>query len=353
MHLTTVSTLTDRVLHLSKAKPFSTRDPTPAEPWAAILTFIEGDVRLSDLTLSAPLGTKTDGWYPVCFGSDPPLVPTLTGAIIASGRKPMNVRVHRVAFEGAADPSDTFVGYTLIQSEVFAGFLLPKGFQDSCLDLVRLQGTFADDETSHSQMAYGPFLVLTDRAVASFTNSNYDVLVDAVQLYDLDRSRVFVANNTARTVFGSGIATIQNGTPTSSPSDRSEFTFRHNRIAVSTASVASITYFDYASDTSPKTLNIRDNEIEMAAGSSYGIGVSGTKNSAVLGHNTIAGAPDQGVGIGVERSSGCKVLLNDFRGLAAATPDIVLSASTSRCLVVASSADTVIDQGSQNRVIYH
>ncbi len=95
-----------------------------------------------------------------------------------------------------------------------------------------------------------------------------------------------------------------------------------------------------------------DNRIRVAKGSSSGIGVSGTTNSAVVAHNSIAGAPNVGVGVAMDRSTGCQVLGNDFHGLAATAPDIVLTDTTSRCLVVTLAGDTVIDQGTHNRVIY-
>jgi len=80
-----------------------------------------------------------------------------------------------------------------------------------------------------------------------------------------------------------------------------------------------------------------------------GIG-AGRIDDVLIGKNIVAGSPD--FGAGARLSSGCRLHLNDFSGLNSQVADIVLLETTNHCRLTAFNGDTVLDLGTDNRVIF-
>lgn len=345
-HTTIVQTLTDRVLHLGQADPFNVLDPTPEEPWPAVVTFIEGDIRLVDLTIEAPEGTVTDGWFFV----GP--VPVLAAGVLVAGREPMKFRSQYVSFVGAPHP-DPFWSLTLFTSEWITGSLLPEDFEDPNADAIPVEGEFVIDSSHHANMLIGSALTGVEHADVRITRNTYDgIALDGIQPWDIGHSRVYIADNDVNVRSGDGIFIRPNGASSLGVPlfEQSDFTVINNRVEVAEGGFFwGIRYFDFVEGAAPSKLNIVGNEVQMAENTVAGIGV-GQINDVRIAKNKIAGSPSAGVG--AELSTGCRVHLNDFSGLTPQFADIVLLETTNHCRVTAFNGDTFLDLGTDNRVIF-
>ena len=346
-HDTIVQTLTDRVLHLSQADPFNVLDPTPQEPWPAVMTFIEGDVRLSNLTIQVPEGTVTDGWR----DGRPEAVPVLGAGVLVSGREPMKFASHHVSFVGAPHP-DPFWSENLIGGEAIAGFLLPENFQDPFADIIPVEGVFSVESSHHTGMRAGTTVLRIDRANIRIIGNTYDDIArDVIEPWDVGHSEVYIADNDISVLSGSGIFVFQNGFSDSGLPlfEQSDFTVVNNRVRVADGGFVGIRYFDVVEGAAPSQLNILRNEVEMGVNTFTGIGV-GQIDDVRIAKNTVSGSPV--FGVGVELSTGCRVHLNDFAGLTPLFGDIGLDVTTDGCRVTAFNGDTVLDFGTNNKVIF-
>jgi hypothetical protein len=75
----------------------------------------------------------------------------------------------------------------------------------------------------------------------------------------------------------------------------------------------------------------------------------------LVSRNTLRGRVDAfegvgGVGIWIDQTTGCLVLRNDLDGLATAGASVHLGPETSGCLGLVGRHDTVLDEGTNNRV---
>ncbi len=350
MDLTTIRPPAGVVLHITKAFPFNTVDPTPADPWPALISFIESKVHLSALTVELPADTKIDGWYPVCMVSND-LFPVMSTAIWATSRGESEFIMRDVAIIGAEDPGSEWI-YVMLQSLVLGGWLLPADYTDPCTDWLPASGTIVLDnnvfETAWAA-AYGENM--TDANIRFTHNQTRDMLVEPFSFYNCHRSKVVVAHNQIESIYGPGLFFLQNAyLAADAPSkEDTEFHLFKNHITVGEYGFAGIWYRDDRSMPTT-TVNIHHNDISMGAETVAGIGVVQASGASVQS-NRIAGAPQ--FGLAAMGSTDCRLGMNDLDDLSPSVAHVLLDEGSSDCRVVVRDAELVLDLGTNNTIIYH
>jgi hypothetical protein len=95
-------------------------DPSEANPWPSLIAFVDGDFRVSDLSIRVVGPEPTTGWS--VFGIEPPIKGLAHGIVVIGTRA--NASFVRLDIEGDPTPDD-FYGVTIGNGVIFEGFGRP------------------------------------------------------------------------------------------------------------------------------------------------------------------------------------------------------------------------------------
>ena len=266
--------------------------PAGKNAWPILLTFDGGDVVVSDLAIQIVGDAPTKPWtLSAIFGPSPP-APTLTilqGPIGATGTNPQ-LRVSRVSLSGQdLDPLDPSPVINVENGVNFTGGFVPG---------TELSGYCVVTDSYIKNMIRGSLVTTVKDATVVFVNNTFDSVGDAVQFGGLTNTDVKFVNNKVSSIFGVLVA---------------DFPFP------------------------PGTF---------------------TNSRLFIAHNTFSSPiPGGAAAIPIiatfSGKTSCLVVLNDTTGVVLdprAYP-IHLGPGTRDCLVVTREANTVLNEGTNNRII--
>jgi hypothetical protein len=324
-------------------------DPLEGRPWPYLLQFIEGRARIRDLAIVVPSPEEgdrpTSGWNGGWFWTD-----EVAGAILLTGRDPVDFEVRRVRVVGGPD-SESDLGVSLLAGVHFQGLLgNPDDLGDYPVHPVR--GRFRISDSELVGMYSGtPLWELADAKVTIARNRYRSIL--GIDVLDTTRSRVAIYGNHWDVDFvGAEVILNIDG----EPSQANTFLIVNNRGSIgSLVSLASGFFFWDAGtlDGNPGSSTV------LVAGNRLTVGVEGNAAESGLeawgarrlwvSSNALRGWARTGVR--VEETRGCRVFGNALRELeTGAGPDLDLGFGTSECLAVVSHDDVVLDHGTDNLI---
>lgn len=157
--------------------------PSATNPWPSLISFVDGDIVISDLAIRIVGSEPTTGW--TIFGLDPPLK-EMAIAIGILGTK-ANARVTNVLVEGEALPNSLY-GYNLINGIYFEGFIGESP--------APMSGTFSVTDSTFRRVASGaPVSNLSGASVFISQTRNEDVN-SGLDAMDIVNSNLVFTHNT-------------------------------------------------------------------------------------------------------------------------------------------------------------
>jgi len=330
-----------------RADPFALN-----QAWPYLVQFVEGRGRIEDLGILVPApppeSTPTTGWYLL---DDGPIF-ELRGALLFSGRKPVDFEVRDVRIV-AEDPGGD-LGTTAFHG-VELGGLLHDPDDPGDFPVFPAGGRFLVTDSAFDGVLVGT--PLTELAAASVlvARNRYRSTI-AVEVIDADRSEIGILAN-HWTVSYRGVQVRQN--LDGAPSRASEVRVDANRGEVQPLFAGfgdGLSFEDPAGAASPDpggtTLRVTRNSFELGSGdeaATSGITATGAGRLR-LAVNRLSGKA--ATGLEVDATNGCRVWGHSMRGLDTGTgPDLHLRSATSDCLAIVSPDDIVVDEGSANRIV--
>ena len=315
--------------------------PTPAgggNEWPLLLTFIGGKVRLSDISFEVLDPEPTTGWL---TDHDPPQPRFNLMAVVQVTGASARSTIERVSVEGVASTAPG------------PGYSIWAGVQIQGLAGMRLSGRHSVSSSHFQSLGSGAYAYFLDKAVVTIGgqpgrgNTIEDCRYCAAG-DNANRSRIEISHNeiTTNPVFAVGVGLWQNG------GDRSSFfQARRNTVDHRAAYGRGVCVSDNVRGaTGQITLRavVLHNEIDMGplAGWQEGIALTATDRALVVG-NRITGQSFQD--IGAYGTTRCRLLVNDLDS--SSSPQILLDAATSECLVVTDDPSAVQDDGTDNRIV--
>lgn len=349
---TTIRPVENERLNITGIDPMFAEDPTAENPWPFLITFAEGDIKLSDLSFFFPDGPlNSDPWF-LCGG---PFEGVLAGAVLATGRNPVDFKVSDVSVTGGAGP---FFGANVFNGIYYEGVLLREGAPlpdcagDPFADLVSLSGNYTAKKNTISNVLSGlPVAALQDAKVT--IKDNFIDALFGLEVIDVLDSDVTIAAN-LMDVGAVGVSILQNtGGP---PDGNSTIVIKHNDIYVNRDGTSAfgvgfdaIEYFDYAGAArSENRIEIKENRFDLGIDVFDGILIDGDEGALRIKENSFDGAA-LGTGITILATDACRIRKNSFANFEADFTNIFLDATTSNCDVKAP-AGTVVDLGTDNTV---
>jgi len=321
-------------------------------PWPYLLQFVEGRASIRDLGIlvpAPPAGSRpTTGW--TIFDSEP--IYELRGALLLTGRDPVDFDVERVRVVAGRDPASELETTTF--NGVEFGGLLVDATAEEPFPVFPARGSFELRDSVILGVLNGAPIGEMARAKVRVERNRFRSTV-AVDLIDADRSQVAIASNRWEVSY-SGVQVRQN--LDGSPSRASGILVEDN--AGSLAPFApGIGYgiffqdpFDPSRDPGGSVLWATRNRLTFGAGAgpaASGITARGSSRLKLAG-NRLSG--EAGTGLDVDATNGCLVLGNSLGGLeTSGGPDVHLGSDTSDCVAIVGRSDRVQDDGVGNRVI--
>ena len=265
--------------------------PSADNPWPSLLSFINGDFAVRNLAIEIVGVEPTQGWILSDAGLTDP-IKALAHAIVIVGER-ADVRVSGVSVSGQPSPDDPLYGFNLYNGIYFEG-LGPRPTPP-------LAGSYEVRDSRFQNIATATDVAHLKDAKVVFENNVYDYrgAYSTVEIADVTNTDVrIVGNYISSSVSQIGISGI----------------------------------------------NI----------TAYGLQPNGFTDSRLfVAHNTIKGT---GTAISIDGAlkfsgkTSCHVILNDTTRVTK-LPAIVLGPGTKNCLVVTREANTVNDEGKNNRII--
>lgn len=334
-------------------RPGFFRDDPFDGAWPYLVQFIEGSVRIRDLGVSVPTppeGSRpTTGWS--LFPGEEPIF-ELRGAILLSGRGPVDFEVRDVRIVAEADPASALATTTF--NGVEFGGLLHDPNAPGLFPVFPLRGRCRVTDSEFEGVLSGTPLAELSEARVLVARNRYRSTI-AVDVIDADRSQVAIVEN-HWTVSYRGVQILQN--LDGRPSRESAF-----RVDANAGTLVPIypgfgdgLFFQDPIDASPEPggTSLRAAENRWRLGDTTRPAASGiTTNGAVrlrLVGNRLSGTA--GAGLEVNTTEGCRILGNSLRRLETGPgPDLHLGSATSDCLAVVAPGDVVVDEGVATRLI--
>jgi hypothetical protein len=320
-------------------------------PWPFLVQFIEGRAAIRDLAVEipspAPGERPTSGWNDGWTWRS-----ELAGAILLTGREPVQFHVRRVRIAAASDPCpDSILGTTLLAGIHFQGLLFNPD-DDSPYPVHPVRGRLhISDSELVGMMSGTPLWELADARV-TIARNRYRTIV-GMDVVDVTRSSVAIYDNDWDVDFvGAEVLLNVDG----EPSETNRFLVVNNRGTVgSPDSLASGVFFWDLGAPDPAA----GSSSVVLAGNRLALGVEGNPAESGLEAwgagqlrvygNALRGRAD--AGIRVDDTTGCRVFGNALAALETGDgPDLELGFGTSRCLAVVGHADVVLDEGEDNRI---
>jgi hypothetical protein len=324
----------------------------PGQAWPYLVQFVEGAGRVEDLGILVPVppegSTITSGWYLL---DDGPIF-ELRGAILVTGRKKVDFEVSDVRVE--AENPGIGLETTVFSGVEFAGLLLNPG-DSGDFPVFPARGRFEVSRSTFDGVLTGTSLSELAASRVRVARNRYRATV-AVDVIDADRSGISVLGNRWAVSYR-GVQMRQN--LDGAPSRASRFVFTANRGTLDPLSPGfgdGLSFQDPAGDASPEprgtSLSVLGNSWKLGKGDSgaaSGITASGAGRLQIAA-NRLAGRA--AFGLDVDETAGCRISWNSMHWLdTAGGADLRLGPATSDCVAVVAPADTVLDEGSANRVI--
>ena len=318
--------------------------------WPSLIMFVDGDIRVSDLSakVTAPPGTATTGWY--FFGMK---ITDLIDVFRFMGHSRANVVIERVAIEGLPDDSPTSWGFNLINGAIYTGEL-PR--TTSPFDYYFLSGslTFQNNSVrgSYSGVSIDGFLkeVYVNIGGSSSKGNLFENVNAGVDLESCENSLVEVSHNVVNSSFYASLWVIQ--WINFVPARPSLFLIHDNTFRPSGPYADGIYLVDDPATRWIYAL-ISNNKIEAQDIGYGGISAYNTRGTTVANNKVSGKGADA---IGIWGGTYAAVLGNNVNAFVA-NPDaglaqIVLDANTTQSTVVCKTPnDTVMDLGTGNKVM--
>jgi hypothetical protein len=321
-------------------------DPT-VHPWASLIIFVDGDIRVSDLAIRITAVPSTQPYY---IGLDWQAGALLDG-IRFMGKHRTNATVARVAVEGREDPdpNTSIWGFNLNNAITYAGEL-PTG-SGIAYDYYRISGTLSVSASSFKTQASGVMATVVKDGRVTIGGSPsagnvFENVVGAIDLESLESSVVEVSHNRVLSTswFAAWVIPWCCGFLPAMPS---QFLFHDNDFRPAGESADGIILMD--DPVAPWIDAVIAHNTIRATNIGYGgISVYNTKGTTVWG-NRVSGSGANAIGIW--NGSYARVLGNEVEDFKAGTAQIVLDPTTSHATVVCDTRhDTVLDQGTDNKL---
>jgi hypothetical protein len=162
--------------------------PSASNPWPALISFVEGDVTVSNLAFQIKGENATQGWS--VFGS-PPII-ELSSAVLFIGGK-VNARVARVLVEG--EPMEnSIMGYSLINGIYYESY-----YSDT---LPTISGTFTVSDSIFRNVGSGTPLEGLSNASVLITRNTFKDVILSMDAADLINSRLVFSFNSVDAQIG-------------------------------------------------------------------------------------------------------------------------------------------------------
>jgi hypothetical protein len=331
--------------------------------WPSLIIFVDGNMSVSDLTVSVPSVPATQTWY----GAGAPYT-ALNDGIRFMGKSRTNATVRRVSFEGAPDSSATSCPvYNFCNAVSFAGEF-PR--TQTPFDYYFLSGTLSVTNSYFNNVQLG---VVADAFLKNVTvviggsrlTGNVFETVDLAGpfLTTSDNSLEEVSYNTVSTNSDSYLApvTIVPWIPSVFvPTKPSTYLIHDNILKAPGPNADGIYIVDGPSSTTVNAF-VYDNAIEVQGTAYDAIGAYSTAGTFVANNRTVGTGADA---IGIWGGTQAAVLVNDVTGFtpnpASGLAQIVLDGSlqspplpdTSNSLIVCKTpADSVLNLGVGNTLV--
>lgn len=321
--------------------------------WPSLIVFVDGDIRVSDLSIkvTAPPGTATTTWW-MCGSPNTWLIE----AIRFMGQARTNATVEDISVEGLPDDSPTSWGFNVGSGVDFVGEL-PRSSAD--LDYYYLSGNFTVRNSTFKSLWTGIYVggfVKDTKVTIGGSPSTGNVIEKVLVGLDMEGSedtRFEISHNRAEGMWNSmWVIPWCCWTPTRP----SHFSIHDNTFLTSGAYANGIYLMD---DPAKPWIQARiyNNTIDQKSDFMWaGIGAYNTKGT-FLWNNTITGSGAAAIQLGGDEAVDtlCTLIGNHLRGFYAdpsfGLAQIHLGPATSQNLLVcASPLDTVLDQGTKNHV---
>ena len=322
--------------------------------WPSLIVFVDGDIRVSDLSIkvTAPPGTATTTWW-MCGSPNTWLIEALR----FMGQARTHASVDGISVEGLPDDSPTSWGFNVGAGVDFVGEL-PRSSAD--LDYFNLSGNFTVRNSSFKSLWTGVYVggFVRDANVTIGGSPSAGNLVEKV-LVGLDMegsesSRFEISHNRVEGIWNSMWVIPWLGIVPAKPAHYSV----HDNTFITTGPYADGIYLMDDPVKPWIRAMIYNNTIELKSDFMWaGIGAYNTKGT-VLWNNTIIGTGAAAIQLGGDQGidTRCTVIGNHLRGFfpdpAFGLAQVHLGPATTHNLVVcANPLDTVLDQGTDNKVI--
>jgi len=336
------------------SRDFFRDDPfDPTRAWPYLVQFIEGRGRVEDLGILVPApppgSDPTTGWYLL---DDGPIF-ELRGAVLFTGRRPVDFEVRDVRVEAGDPESD--LGTTTFHGIEFGGLLYDSAADGpGTFPVFPVRGSCRVTDSTFDGVLVGTPLAELAAAKVLVARNRYRSTI-AVEVIDADRSAIGVLAN-RWTVSYRGVQVRQN--LDGAPSRASEILVDANRGRVAPLFAGlgeALSYQDPAGaspDPGATALWVTRNRFDVGSGdeaAASGITAKGAARLRLAG-NRLSGTA--GAGLEVDATSGCRIVANTVQELDTGTgPDLHLGHDTSDCLAVVGPDDVVLDEGVANRAI--
>jgi len=320
---------------------------TTTNLWPDLMIFVDGNVRLSDISIQIKKVPATTDYF-------------LGNALISAVRMmtsefgTMTATVERVSIEGAHDESSFFRGFGLLNGIIAAGELLkpgadPNGDYDIKRDTFPLKGSFRFSSNTFktcfsaidmNRLFDGRLVVGGDDGAG---NSASDTR-RAFELANFENSTVEISHNRASSHWDLIVDNFYY------PAERaSRYSIHHNIFSGETEFGDGIILWD--NDLPPKTIDATVVHNTVADGPFY-FAMIETLNTegTLIAANRVRGSAL--AGIMIENGTRNAILGNDVSGVTADIGRILLDSTTTRSLVAgACRPGDVVDQGQANIVL--
>jgi hypothetical protein len=327
-------------------------EPFGSLPWPYLLQFVEGRAAIRDLGIlvpAPPAGSRpTTGW--TIFASEP--IYELRGALLLTGRDPVDFDVSRVRVMAERDPGSDLE--TTAFSGVEFGGLLYDAAGEEPFPVFPARGRFELSDSEILGVLNGAPVGEIAQASVRVAHNRFRSNV-AVDLIDADRSQVAILSNRWDVSYG-GVLLRQNLDGVPSRASGILVDDNEGALAPFAPGVGYGVFFQDPSDGSrdPGGSVLWATRNRLTLGTSAGPAVSGmSARGSVrlkLAGNRLSG--HVGTGIDVDATDGCLVLANSFSGLETDPgPDLHLGSATSDCVALVGKHDLVEDDGVNNRLI--
>jgi len=333
-------------------RDFFRDDPFGPDPWPYLVQFIEGHGQVEDLGILVPAppsgSDPTTGWYLL---DDGPIF-ELRGALLFSGRQPVDFEVRDVRI--AAEDPGSELGTTTFNGLELGGLVYDPddlgGFP-----VFPARGRLRVTDSTLDGVLAGTALAELAGAHVLLARNRYRSTI-AVDVIDADRSAIEVlANRWTASYRGVQVRQNLDGAPSRAAAVAVDLN-RGEVVPLFPGFGDGLSFLDPAGDASPEpgatTLRAAGNRWTLGgadAATTSGITASGAARLRLAG-NRLAGRAASG--LEVDATSGCRVRGNSLETLdTGAGPDLRLGHDTSDCLAIVGPEDVVVDEGVANRVV--